>query len=126
MIDNINYRENLGKLIKQQRLALSLTLQKLAKKSRISASHLGRIERGERFPSGYVLRRIAKPLGYGEKELFILAGYISPEPSKEETSLNYYRGLDPYIARILSQESVEVQRSVAGILSILKIIAKYK
>jgi len=44
----------------------------------VSASHLGRIERGERFPSGSVLRRIAGPLGFEEDELFTLAGYLCP------------------------------------------------
>lgn len=32
--------------------------------------------------------------------------------------------LDPYAARVLSQESAEVQRIVIGILTILKSIAK--
>ncbi|MDO8687218.1 MAG: helix-turn-helix transcriptional regulator, partial [Dehalococcoidales bacterium] len=45
---DINYKSHLGRIIKQQRLALPLTLQELAAKSAVSASHLGRIERGER------------------------------------------------------------------------------
>ena len=103
-----------------------MTLQELTKKSGVSASHLGRIERGERFPSGRILRKIAGPLGFEENELFTLAGYLSPEsPAIAEKTANYGRGrLDPYVARILAQEPVEVQRAVVGIISILKTIAK--
>ena len=117
---------NLGEVIKQQRVMMSLTLQELASKAGVSSSHLGRIERGERFPSAHVLRKIAKPLGFEENELFALAGYLSPRASNlEEETLPYGGGrLDPYVARVLSQEPVDVQRAIIGVLSILKSIAK--
>jgi transcriptional regulator with XRE-family HTH domain len=117
---------NLGEILRQQRLTMSLTLQELATKSAVSASHLGRIERAERFPSASILRRIAKPLGFEENELFTLAGYLSPQPpSISESSREYSAGrLDPYVGKVLSQESVEVQRAVIGILTILKSIAQ--
>lgn len=124
-MDN-NYKNHLGGIIKQQRIALPLTLQELATISGVSPSYLGRIERGERFPSAHVLRKIAKPLGFDEDELFALAGYLSPQPpSVAEESPGYTGGrLDPYVARVLGQEPLEVQRTVIGILSILKSIAK--
>jgi len=105
---------------------IPLTLWQLAAISGVSSSHLGRIERGERFPSASILRKIAKPLGFEESELFSLAGYLSPQsPGIAENNLNYMGGrLDPYVGKMLSQESVEVQRTVIGILSILKSIAK--
>ncbi|MBI2848431.1 MAG: helix-turn-helix transcriptional regulator [Chloroflexi bacterium] len=53
---------NLGTIIRKQRVLASLTLQELATTSTVSASHLGRIERGERFPSARILRKIARPL----------------------------------------------------------------
>ena len=117
---------NLGRVLKQQRLSLPLTLRELSAMSGVSASHLGRIERGERFPSGSILRRIAKPLGFEEDELFTLAGYLSPPtPSVAEGYQQYGGGeLDPYVARVLTQEPVEMQRAVVGILSILKSISK--
>lgn len=92
----------------------------------ISSSHLGRIERGERFPSARILRKIAKPLGFEENELFTLAGYLSPQaPAIAEEGPGYRAGqLDPYVARVLGQEPVEVQRAVIGILTILKSVAK--
>jgi transcriptional regulator with XRE-family HTH domain len=117
---------NLGRILKKQRLSLPLTLHELSAKSGVSASHLGRIERGERFPSGSILRQIAKPLGFGEDELFTLAGYLSsPAPSVAEGYQRYKGGeLDPYVAKVLSQEPVETQRALIGILTILKSIAK--
>ncbi len=121
-----NNRNNLGGIIKQQRLSMPLTLQQLATLSGVSSSHLGRIERGERFPSARILRKIAKPLGFEEDELFALAGYLSPQPpSIAETNPEYSgRRVDPYVARVLAQEPVDVQRAVLGILTILKSIAR--
>jgi len=121
-----NYKNHLGRIIKQQRIAIPLTLQKLAARAGVSASHLGRIEAGQRFPSAHILRKIAKPLGFEEDELFTLAGYLSPQsPMIAEKNLGYSgERLDPYVARVLAQEPVEMQRAVIGILTILKSIAK--
>ena len=122
----INNSKSLGGILKQRRLMIPLTLQGLATISSTSPSHLGRIERGERFPSASILRRIAKPLGFKESELFSLAGYLSSQSAGiEEVNVDHSGGeLDPYVRKVLSQEPVEVQRTVIGILSILKSIAK--
>ena len=108
-----NGNKNLGKIIKQQRLVAELTLHQVNVKSRVSASHLGRIEKGQRFPSASILRRIARPLGFDEDELFTLAGYLSPQPpSIAEKNPGYSSGrLDPYVASVLAQEPVKVQRA---------------
>jgi len=124
----MSYNNNdLGRILKQQRITVPLTLQELARESGVSSSHLGRIERGERFPSARILRKIAKPLGFGEDELFTLAGFLSPQTSgvAEESGTRYSsRQLDPYVARMLTEEPPEVQRAVVGVLSLLKSIAK--
>ncbi len=115
--------DKLGKIIRRRRSVLSLTLQSLATKSGVSASHLARIELEERFPSARVLKRIAGPLGFEENELFTLAGYLSSPRqgvAEEDTS---YKGLDPYVAKILAQEPAEVQRGVTKVLALLKSIA---
>lgn len=83
MTDN---RNDLGKILKQRRLTTPLTLQKLSAESGVSVSHLNRIERGERFPSARILRRLAQPLGFEETELFSLAGYLSSKPFNAEPS----------------------------------------
>jgi len=121
-----NAQSHLGGIIKQQRISIPLTLQELAAKSGVSASHLGRMERGERFPSAHILQRIAKPLGFEEDELFTYAGYLSSQsPMASEKKSSYNRdGLDPYVGRVLAQEPVEVQRAVLGVLTILKSIAR--
>ncbi len=120
-----NNKVNLGRIIKQRRVMIPLTLQELSHAAGVSASHLGRIERGARFPSARILRRIAKPLGFEESELFTLANYLSPQsPVADEAIKDNVVGLDPYVARVLSQEPVKVQRTVIAILSILNSIAK--
>jgi transcriptional regulator with XRE-family HTH domain len=118
--------QNLGRMLKLRRSMVPLTLSELASVTGISPSHLGRIERGERFPSASVLRLIAKPLGFEEGELFRLAGYLSPQSlGVEEAGATYSGGqLDPYVRQMLSQEPIEVQRTVIGILTILKSVAR--
>ena len=117
---------HLGSIIKQHRAAMLLSLRALAAASGVSTSHLGRIERGERFPSAYILQRIAKPLGFEENELFTLAGFLSPIPAEEakKKPVDTVLGLDLYVAKVLAEEPVEVQRYVIGILGILKSLAK--
>jgi transcriptional regulator with XRE-family HTH domain len=125
IMSDSNY--DLGKILKQHRITVPLTLQELAAESKVSSSHLGRIERGERFPSARILRKIAKPLGFNEDELFTLAGFLSPQTSgvAEENSARYNaRQLDPYVARMLAEEPPEIQRAVIGILSLLKSISR--
>ena len=118
---------DLGRILKQQRMTIPLTLQELAATSGVSSSHLGRIERGERFPSARILRKIARPLGFDEDELFTLAGFLSPQTPgvADERSSGYSaRQLDPYVAKMLAEEPVEIQRAIIGILSLLKSVAR--
>ena len=112
---------DLSKMLKQRRLMAELTLRQLAASSGVSSSHLGRIEKGERFPSGKVLRKIAKTLELDETQLLILAGYLSPQPSNGEYSLGQ---LDPYVAKVLSEEPVTIQRAVISLLTVVKTIAR--
>lgn len=118
-------RDDLRKMLKQRRLIARLTLYQLSIASGISASYLSRIERGERYPSAHVLRKIAKPLGIGESGLFTFAGYLSHQLPNMVGSFND-RQLDPYVASVLSQEPRDIQRTVIGILTILKEITKAK
>jgi transcriptional regulator with XRE-family HTH domain len=117
---------NLGRILKQQRISIPLTLQRLAAVSGVSSSHLGRIERGERFPSAHILRRLARPLGFDEDELFTLAGFLSPTPETADLRGAGYGGkyLDPLVSKTLAEEPIEIQRAVLGILAVLKSIAR--
>jgi len=116
-------RNDLARILRQQRVMRGLTLQQLSEMSGVSSSHLGRIERGERFPSAYILRKIAKPLGLAEGDLFTSAGYLSPQLGTEaERPIGAQ--LNPYVAAVLSQEPVEIQRAVVTILTVFKGMAK--
>ena len=115
-------RNGVGKILKQQRLMIPLTLSELARASGVSSSHLGRIEKGQRFPSASILRRIAKPLGFDEAELFIIVGFL-PKPATVESQAQPGR-LDPYVAAVLSQEPVQIQRTVVTVLIVLKSLAR--
>ena len=72
-------KRNIGKIIREQRKSIPLTLKQLSQMSGVSIAHLGRIEKGQRFPSVYILQLISKPLGFDLFELLIMAGYLSPE-----------------------------------------------
>ncbi len=118
---NSNSDGDLGKIIKQRRASIPLTLFELSTRSGVSQSHLGRVERGERFPSAHVLRKIAKPLGFDEDEL--LAGFLSELPLHEGELTDgqfHNRRLDPLVTQALACEPVEVQRATIGILSLLR------
>jgi len=71
--------KRLGEIIKERRKARGLSLPQLSRASGVHASYIGRIEQGVRFPSARILRKLAKPLGFGEVELFKLAGYLSQD-----------------------------------------------
>lgn len=116
-------RSDLGRILKQRRLTIPLTLQELADAAGVSSSHLGRIERGERFPSARILRRMAGPLRMEEAELMSLAGYLSPKQAAASGSLGCMQ-LDPNVSMVLSKEPAEVQRAVVAILTIMKGLAR--
>ena len=121
-----NSSDSLARILKTRRTLIALTIRELAAQSGVTTSHLSRIEKGNRFPSAHVLRKIAKPLGFEENELFMLAGFLSPRSrtTAEDSPTYVYEWLDPHVVKILSQEPVETQRVVVGIMSILKSIAK--
>jgi len=124
----ITTSNDVGRIIKQRRLMAELTLSELSAKSGVSISHLGRIERGERLPSASVLRRLARPLGLSEVELFSYTGFLTTQPSETiESAWKPDVGrLDPYVATLLASESPAMQRTLIGIVSLLKEIAKAK
>ncbi len=117
-------KNELPRILKQRRLMVSITLQELSRSSGVSVSHLGLIERGERFPSARILRKIAKALGLSENELFTLAGFLTPQSSGAVEMDAKLGQLDPYVASVLSREPSEIQRAVVGILSVIKIVAE--
>ena len=118
-----NNRNGIGKMLKRRRERLRLSCNKLAAKAGVSPSYIFRIERAERFPSALTLWKLAKPLGFGVVELYIHAGYLSPQAHTDESKIGAgAAGLDPYVAKVLSEEPVEMQYKVIAILAVLKAV----
>jgi transcriptional regulator with XRE-family HTH domain len=118
---------NLGEVLKQRRSITRLTLKELGEVAGVSASYLGRIEQGKRFPSARVLHRIARHLGFSEDELLIMAGYLSTQPTGKTNGHELepdFGKLHPYVARVLAAEPTAVQFTVIGILAVLKTISQ--
>lgn len=67
----------LGKRIKEERLRLSLTQEKLAESINISTAYLGQIERGERNITLEKLISLANRLGVTVD--FLLTDYLTPD-----------------------------------------------
>lgn len=74
-------KQNIAKIIREQRKSIPLSLNQLSKLSGVSLSHLGRIEQGLRRPSTRTLQKIAKPLGFDLYELLVMAGHLLPDTS---------------------------------------------
>lgn len=121
------YRKDLATILKRRRLLIPMTLRELSARSGVSASYLDSIERGERFPSVRVLRKVSGPLGYEENDLFMLTGFLShgsPIKVNSHESHSLPKGLDPYIGAVLAQEPLKVQRAVLGMLHLLRCLTK--
>ena len=115
--------KDIGSIVRQLRIRANISRVQLGTASGVSTSHLARIENGQRLPSAKVLRKIAPHLRIGEIELLAIAGYVSIEQysilgNQDSTKL------DPNVAALLSQESVEVQRAVVTILSVIKYVVE--
>lgn len=109
----------IGGIVKQLRVRDDMTRGQLAVASGVSASHVTRIENGQRYPSARILRRIAPNLGIGELDLLAFAGYVSPEHA-EIVAVSDSGKLDPYVVAYLSRESVVVQRAVVGVFTAMR------
>lgn len=118
-------QKSIGKLVRDRRVSMGLSIQAVADKTGISGSHLSRIEGGERRPSGQVLQKLAKPLSFEESELMLAAGYFTERPKADRDDLPAIEGhLDPLVARILAQEPVETQRLAYSMALVMKSVAR--
>ena len=93
-----------GKIIKEQRKRLSLSLDQLSKLSGVSVAHLGRIEQGKRIPSTRIIQKIAEPLGFDLYELLVMTGHLLPgsslysEQQREKLCAELYMLLDRVVS----------------------------
>ncbi|MBA7703101.1 hypothetical protein ES703_111883 [subsurface metagenome] len=75
---------NLGLKLRERRKEKGLKLVDVSKLSGLHLSCVARIERGERFPTGRTLKKLVKPLGFSEIELFKLAGFLSSDKTNHD------------------------------------------
>jgi transcriptional regulator with XRE-family HTH domain len=100
----------LGKRIREERLKLALTQEKLAEDIGISTAYLGQIERGERSVTLDKLIPLANRLGVTVD--FLLADYISSSDDNSTDSL-----------RQLFQNKSTVEKEMA--INLLKLLFSY-
>jgi transcriptional regulator with XRE-family HTH domain len=113
----VDKKGNIGKVIREQRKSIPLSLKQLSQMSGVSIAHLGRVENGERFPSPKILQKIAKPLNFDLNELLIGAGYISPDPSNssEEQRNKLHAELNELLERV-EYDSKRIKKIVDRLL----------
>lgn len=100
--------ENIGKIIRENRSRLGLTLEELGEKAHRDWSYLSQLERGRAVPSIDTLVRISEVFGISLSELF----------GKTEKRKEYKE--DPFvnqIAFILKDKNKAYKKSVAKLLS---------
>ena len=68
------YKDAIGEVIREERLAQGMTMRSLADSSPIALGYLSEVERGHKEASSIVLERIADGLGKETYELVIEAG----------------------------------------------------
>lgn len=71
----MNFRQALGEVIRQERLAQERTMRSITEGGFIALGYLSEVERGQKDPSSEVMEAIANGLGVEPYELIIKAGY---------------------------------------------------
>jgi transcriptional regulator with XRE-family HTH domain len=77
------FRDAIGEVIREQRLANGLQLRDVSERGHLSYSFLSEVERGVKEPSSLILENIANGLGVESYSLIIEAGYRMAEAKTE-------------------------------------------
>lgn len=80
MSKNYSFEQLLGKYLRRIRMQQRNSLEEVAEMADLSATHLGRIERGEKLPSTYTLYKLKIALNFSVDQMF---NEISKEEIKE-------------------------------------------
>jgi len=130
--------DNLGKILKDKRKELKLSLRKASELIGISNTYLGNLERGfdprtnaPNKPTPETLKLISEAYNIDYNELMIASGYVTPDvPIKVydndnidkgiEDMLNYYRSNQ--FANMLLSLSSKNQERVIEYMKILKLL----
>lgn len=81
----MNFRQALGEVIREQRLAQERTLRSITDGGFIALGYLSEVERGQKDPSSEIIDSIANGLGIETYELIIKAGYKMADLEIPET-----------------------------------------
>lgn len=81
----MNFRQALGEVIREQRLAQERTLRSITDEGFIALGYLSEVERGQKDPSSEIIDSIANGLGIETYELIIKAGYKMADLEIPET-----------------------------------------
>lgn len=81
----MNFRQALGEVIREQRLAQERTLRSITDEGFIALGYLSEVERGQKDPSSEIIDSIANGLGVETYELIIKAGYKMADLEIPET-----------------------------------------
>ncbi len=106
----VRTRNSMGPRIRELRIERGMTLDELARRAGISASHLSRLERGQTAPSFKVAADIAREIGVRPSEL----ATIQREQSDVDSALVEALvdlGLDPDIAQHICDRISTTARS---------------
>lgn len=88
----MNFRQAIGEVIREQRLAKDLTLRDVSRNGFVSIGHLSDVERGCKEPSSDCLDAIANGLGINTYDLIIEAGYRMSEWQVPDTPEDLFSG----------------------------------
>jgi transcriptional regulator with XRE-family HTH domain len=112
-----------GEYLKSLRQGMGISQNKLADISGITVSHICRMEKGNRIPSGAMVVKLASALGLVEKELLAMAGHTG-EPITAESTKLLLEAIDPSVVEALEQETPDIQRRIIHILLQMKETAR--
>ncbi len=99
----------LGLILRVRRREKGLRLVDLSKLSGLHHAHIARLERGERFPTGRTLKKLAEPLGFTEFELCKLAGFI-PRDAADDRLDRFKKGVKKEIIETLVSLGERIDR----------------
>lgn len=87
----MKFSEAVGEVIREQRLALGMTLREVSANGYVSMGHLSDVENGRKEGSSGFIEAVAKSIGLEPYELILRAGYRMSDLDVPDTPETLYR-----------------------------------
>lgn len=87
----MRFHEAIGEVIRDERLALGLTLREVSANGYVSMGHLSDVENGRKEGSSVFIEAVAKSIGLEPYELILKAGFLMSELDVPDTAETLYR-----------------------------------